>query len=268
MKAIYADAVIARYLAALGRMGDMYSRQTVSLVLALATEEAVADALTTWENATEVEISQLHSQLAEISLLNVNLEAQIQGWQREVEEQRAAANSSFAKLADLEKWLVANDGDVTGDLVAAAIAKLNAQQDRIDALRAANETLHRRLAAVATVPSLTGKGAQPPVATPTNGHGAPAGLDWSSLSPEANDFRIGTERGSHVFRQLPLVIRLELVQCVLRQPNDGDVTMADYEALKPKWMPGATGLPKTFNCTWGQLAALPSPLLAGVLAGV
>jgi hypothetical protein len=253
----YSDGVIARYLAALGRMGDMYSRQTVSLVLTLATEEAVANALATWENTAEVEISQVRGQLAEISRLNVDLEAQRQDWQREAEEQRAAASSSFTRMEDLRTWLVTNDGDVTGDLVAAAIAKLNAQQDRIDALRAANETLHQRLALMPQ---------------PSNGHDAPAsplvvrlaGFDWSSLSPDANDYRIGIERGSHVFRRLPLTIRLEIVQCVLRQLNGGNATMADYEALKPEWMPGATGLPRTFGCGWTELVNLPAPVLTGV----
>ncbi len=79
------------------------------------------------------------------------------------------------------------------------------------------------------------------------------------LSPEANEFWEGMERGSHTWRKLPTAIRLEMIQWILRQPaanGDGPMTMDEFNDRRPNWMPQANGLPTAWQCTWSELPTL------------
>lgn len=100
-----------------------------------------------------------------------------------------------------------------------------------------------------------------PMASP-NGNGHVAGIDWSGLSPNAADFRLGLERGAHQWRKLPLYIRLELVQCVLRQGDGGTLKQKDFDAIRPSWMPSASGLPLQFAASWADLPILSDVAVA------
>lgn len=75
--------------------------------------------------------------------------------------------------------------------------------------------------------------------------------NWTDLSTEANEYREGLERGAHSWRKLPLVIRLELVQAVLRQHDNPK--QDDFDVIRPAWMPQASGLPRQFGVTWTEL---------------
>lgn len=81
---------------------------------------------------------------------------------------------------------------------------------------------------------------------------APAQLDPSRLSQNARDYLVGIEAGRWSWRKLPKGVRLEMLQAVL---GDG-MTMAEFDAAKPDWMPAAAGHPTTYGCSWAELATL------------
>jgi hypothetical protein len=95
-----------------------------------------------------------------------------------------------------------------------------------------------------------------PASSNDNGHVTAAELlpQTTALSSAAQDYWIGMGRGAHTWRTLPKQIRLEMIQFVLSGPAQGiRMTMAEFDAQKPVWMPVASSLPKTFGCTWEQL---------------
>lgn len=142
------DAIYKRHMTAIERVsagGTWIDRSAVGIVLSLAIDEAASTAVLRCENESEMAVSQLRGQLAEISRMNVDLEARRQDWQRTAEEQQVAAASSFGQLGDLHTWLATNDIPTSGFPVKDAITTLNAWQDEIAALGAANATLRERL---------------------------------------------------------------------------------------------------------------------------
>ena len=77
------------------------------------------------------------------------------------------------------------------------------------------------------------------------------------LSPVAEEYWEGCMRGAHLFRSLPIAVRLEFVQAVLRQAPAGEaMKMSEYDAIKPAWMPVASSVVKTYSCSWLDLPTL------------
>jgi len=83
-------------------------------------------------------------------------------------------------------------------------------------------------------------------------------IDWNTIGVIADDFLISLSTGRRVWSAVPKPIRLEIIQHVLGQntPDGKPMTMARYDAIKPVWMPTASGLPTVFGCSWKELATL------------
>lgn len=160
--------------------------------------------------------------------------------------QRKSMEIMDKKLLGLEERLTARDIDLANERQLAALACAE-----VEILKAAQAAVP--VPAALATPNGNGK-TTPWLATPNAKATMPPGL-----SPVAEDYWQGCERGVHPFRKLPLEIRLEIAQVVLRSlagDGNGNVTMTEYDALKPAWMPTASGLPKTFGCTWLDLPTL------------
>lgn len=81
------------------------------------------------------------------------------------------------------------------------------------------------------------------------------GLDWSSLSQVAQDYRIGLDNSRWKWRDIPRTVRLELVRCVIRNAGDAP-TQSQFDAIRPSWMASATSQVSAFNVLWGVLTNL------------
>lgn len=85
-------------------------------------------------------------------------------------------------------------------------------------------------------------------------------IDWgvTGLTSVAHQALMALEDRTTTWRKLSKWVRLELIQCVLAQPTASRqaMTMAEYDALRPVWMPVASGLPVTFECGWNELPTL------------
>jgi len=80
----------------------------------------------------------------------------------------------------------------------------------------------------------------------------PGMLDF--LSPEVRDYWHGIDAGRWTWRKLPKSVRLAMVRHVLSfGPDPGDMTQAQFDALKPSWMPPGSSHPGAFGVTWAQL---------------
>ena len=180
---------------------------------------------------------------------------EIQAQRREIERLRINLSEKSDKVTLLERQLAKAESDY--DAAQTAKAELMQQLSQLDA---DNAGLTQRLASSVTLPSL------PPMATlTTNDNGnvhqvavAEASadeIDWSTLSPMADDYRISVEDGRRPWRQVPKEFRLELVQCVLGQktPDGTPMTMSFFDFIKPTWIPSANGMPITFGCSWSTL---------------
>lgn len=92
----------------------------------------------------------------------------------------------------------------------------------------------------------------------SNGNG-PADVPtwWDALDDETNDYRVSLDAGRRTFRQLDKRTRLTLVLAFIRHIGAGAMpTQQKFDAAKPTWMPGGTGLTVTFGCAWSELLTL------------
>ena len=74
------------------------------------------------------------------------------------------------------------------------------------------------------------------------------------LDGEATDWWIGVAAGRHAWRTVPKPVQLRMVRHVLSfGPETGSMKMADFDAVKPDWMPSANSHTKTLGLSWQQL---------------
>ncbi len=74
------------------------------------------------------------------------------------------------------------------------------------------------------------------------------------LDDEAADWWIGCDTGRHTWRTVPKPVQLRMVRHILSfGPETGNMTMAEFDAIKPDWMPGSGSHTKTLNLSWAQL---------------
>ena len=111
----------------------------------------------------------------------------------------------------------------------------------------------------AQLAAIHGNGKTPPAAVLVQAFDADqpstdyTGLDWSSLSPQAQDYRIGLDAGRWKWRDIPRTVRLDLVRCVIRNAGE-QPTQAQFDAIRPGWMATATAQCAAFGVLWGILA--------------
>lgn len=80
----------------------------------------------------------------------------------------------------------------------------------------------------------------------------PASL--TTLPDAILDYWDGIAAGRWTWRRLPKPVRLAMVRHVLSfGPEDGAMTMAEFDAVRPEWMTAAASLPTTFGCSWSEL---------------
>lgn len=189
----------------------------------------------------------------------------------------AALDEARQETADLLAQLAAMDADNAnltqrcGDLRTELVEVMMSRNHWLDQLaevaeqrdamqREIDRLTHQNTIAVDTFNSLL-----EPAAIHTNGDAParPAPSDWHAfLDDEANDWRISLDAGRRRFGDIPKLARLHIIQAILRgtQIDTGNTaampTMADYDAVRPDWAPGSTGLTRTFGCGWRDILDL------------
>src|SRR5690606_4049838 len=81
------------------------------------------------------------------------------------------------------------------------------------------------------------------------------GLDMLKLlDDEAADWWIGCDTGRHQWRTVPKPVQLRMIRHILSfGPETGSMTMRDFDAIKPDWMPSASSHTQTLRLSWQQL---------------
>lgn len=238
------DTPTAQALNALTTLADIVAAQRAALTELAAARTGLAERV----NTLDLDVNKLRILLAtaeeRISARDIDLANE-----RQLPE---SADAIFVRLArDVDSLAPADVALVELMAYWLEIAKECRRQLAADATAAADATTEMQLTVTDTTHG-NGKTA-PALATPAAKATMPPGL-----STVAEEYWEGCERRVHPFRKLPIEIRLEIVQAVLGAlAGDSAVTMAEYDALKPAWMPTASGLPKQFGCSWLDLPTLP-----------
>ena len=167
------------------------------------------------------------------------------------------ANQLADLQAELERLQTAADAEV---------AELRQQIAQMDTDNAALIRRNRELVAALDIATGAAPAVAKPVAVHANGAAPSAisnqqsainnliALDISGLSSENLDWWIGLQAGRQQWRSIPKRNRLDLVRCVLSHDNDdGAMTMATFDNIRPEWMPTAGTHTKVFNMSWEQL---------------
>ncbi len=169
-----------------------------------------------------------------------------------------AANLRIMELqADLDRLQIATNVEV---------AELRSQLAQLDADNAA---LIRRNKELADELHISQNGTGLVVKNPpfVNGNGAaqsPISNLQSSmwddpemlklLDDEATDWWIGCAAGRHAWRTVPKPVQLRMIRHILSfGPETGDMTMREFDAIKPDWMPSSSSHTQTLKLSWQQL---------------
>ncbi len=171
--------------------------------------------------------------------------------------QLGTANLRIMELqADLERLQTATNVEV---------ADLRQQLAQLDADNAALIRRNKELADKQRTLDVAGLGIKNPPFV--NGNGAaqsPISNLQSSmwdvsdmlklLDDEATDWWIGVAAGRHQWRTVPKPVQLRIVRHVLSfGPETGSMTMREFDAIKPDWMPSANSHTLTLKLSWQQL---------------
>lgn len=74
------------------------------------------------------------------------------------------------------------------------------------------------------------------------------------LDDEATDWWIGCAAGRHAWRTVPKPVQLRMIRHILSfGPETGDMTMREFDAIKPDWMPSSSSHTQTLKLSWQQL---------------
>jgi hypothetical protein len=176
----------------------------------------------------------------------------------DLDSARRELTTLIAERDGLRQQLAQMDSDNAGLTRRCTGLEFDVMQQR-DALQAEIDRLTREnTIAVDAFNSLSAP------APATNGNGAsqaatPTGTWWTGLDDETNDWRVSIEAGRRTFRQLNKQTRLALVQAFARHVGNGLLpTQAAFDAARPAWMPGGSGLVTTFGCNWAELLTVQS----------
>ena len=78
--------------------------------------------------------------------------------------------------------------------------------------------------------------------------------EWIGWSFTDKDWWIGVSAGRHTWRTVPKPVQLRMVRHVLSfGPENGSMTMSEFDAVKPGFMPGSGSHTKTLSLSWQQL---------------
>lgn len=127
-------------------------------------------------------------------------------------------------------------------------------QAQVDALTVHVATLEEQLSGA----TAAGHGTLAQIEMRNDGASVPVdytGIDWSSLSEQAQDYRIGLDAGRWKWRDIPRKVRLDLVRCVIRNTGE-QPTQTQFDAIRPPWMATATSQCAAFGAQWSLLANL------------
>ncbi len=133
-------------------------------------------------------------------------------------------------------------------------AEIQRQRDEIQRLTVRCQALAAQLE-VANSPV---SGNEPAFVTNDNGTGsAPAAIDWSGAPKEylnsINKLNAGTLPGWTI---LTAPQRRAIALYAVRQlATEGAVTMAQFDAARPAWMPSASAVAKLFSCGWHDVVS-------------
>lgn len=79
----------------------------------------------------------------------------------------------------------------------------------------------------------------------------------TGLDDATADYWHGIAAGRWTWRKLPKSTRLAMVRHVLSfGPEARAMSMSEFDAIKPHWMPGAGSHPITFSVPWATLSDL------------
>ena len=169
------------------------------------------------------------------------------------------ANQLADLQAELERLQTAADAEV---------AELRQQIAQMDTDNAALIRRNKELVAALDIATGAAPAVAKPVAIHTNGHtnGAQSPISnlqssmWDDpamltvLDDEATDWWIGCAAGRHTWRTVPKPVQLRMVRHILSfGPESGAMTMRDFDAIKPDWMPSSSSHTQTLRLSWAQL---------------
>lgn len=173
-------------------------------------------------------------------------------------EKLGTANLRIMELqADLERLQTATNAEV---------AELRSQLAQLDADNAALIRRNKELAddlhiarngtelVIKNPPFVDGNGAaQSPISNLQSSMWTDPDM-LHLLDDEAKDWWIGVSAGRHIWRTVPKPVQLRMVRHVLSfGPETGSMTMAEFDAIKPGFMPGSGSHTKTLSLSWQQL---------------
>lgn len=187
-------------------------------------------------------------------------------------DDRIAALKQNLKAVDADNALLRSQLDAMRDAAQSLaedkrnlqteFSSLSAQLAQLDADNAALIRRNKELADELHI-SQNGTGLaikNPPL---VNGNEAPSAISnsmWHGpdmlqlLDDEASDWWIGCDTGRHAWRTVPKPVQLRMVRHILSfGPETGDMTMREFDAIKPDWMPSANSHTKTLGLSWQQL---------------
>ena len=236
------DLVLHKYMRHLRIMNGGYiSLDAVELALRLALDELAESIPSTDVHTTE--------QLGAANLRIMELQADLERLQTDADTEIAALKAQLAQL----------------DADNAAMIRRN--KELADALHIAQNGTGLVIKNPPFVPLPHVTADAPPPSAISNQQSAISNQQspinnslWSdpatltTLDDIAKDWWIGCAAGRHQWRTVPKPIQLQLVRHIFSfGPETDAMTMHDFDAIKPDWMPGANSHTKTLNLSWQQL---------------
>ena len=232
------DTILHKYMRHLRIMNGGYiSLDAVELALRLALEELA-------ESIPSISSTDVHTteQLGAANLRIMELQADLERLQTDADTEIAALKAQLAEL----------------DTDNAAMIRRN--KELADALHIAQNGTGLVIKNPPFVPLPHVTADAPPPSAISNQQSSINNSMWSdpatltTLDDIAKDWWIGVAAGRHQWRTVPKPIQLQLVRHILSfGPETGAMTMRDFDAIKPDWMPGANSHTKTLNLSWQQL---------------
>ena len=246
------------------RQRHEFERRQINSQLRIGELEQEINSLYGWlaehmPDATLVPASTAGAVLAVLDKYRLSIEA--------LEKEAAELRSQIAQLDADNAALIRRNKDLADELkrarLDAALTAFERDPDSIlfrpveEAAAAANPPYVLPTVASATIlntdhPNGTTITVTPAPAAKASMWDDPASL--TTLPADILDYWDGIAAGRWTWRRLPKPVRLAMVRHVLSfGPEDGAMTMAEFDAVRPEWMTAAASLPTTFGCSWSEL---------------